>query len=184
MPRLSITGHVFIAASLDGYIARPDGAIDWLDPYAATGEDHGYNTFMEAIDGIVMGRGTYETALSFGGWPYQKPVIVMSATQTEKNLRPDLAGKVRITAGSPEAVMAKLADEGLRRVYVDGGKVIQSFIRAGLIADMIVTRVPILLGSGLPLFGALGADIALRHAGTSSFPSGLVQSKYEIAPPA
>ena len=175
-----ITGHVFIATSLDGFIARPDGGIDWLDRYAATGEDHGYVAFMSSVDGIVMGRGTYETALSFGGWPYEKPVIVMSATLTEKVLRPDLAGKVRIAAGSPMAVMTQLADEGLRRVYVDGGKLIQSFLRAGLIADMIVTRVPILLGSGLPLFGTLDADIALHHAGTTPFPSGLVQSKYAM----
>jgi len=178
----SITGHVFIAASLDGYIARPDGAIDWLDPYAASGEDHGYNVFMDAMDGIVMGRGTYETALSFGGWPYNKPVIVMSATLTAKDLRPDLTGKVRITANAPKAVMEELADQGLRKVYVDGGKLIQSFLRAGLITDLVITRVPILLGQGLPLFGAVEADIGLRHLGTTAFQSGLVQSKYEILP--
>ena len=179
-----ITGHVFIAASMDGYIARPDGAIDWLNPFAATGEDHGYDAFMKTVDGIVMGRGTYETALSFGGWPYEKPVFVMSATLTDKDVRPDLAGKVRIVAGSPKAVMAELADEGLRKVYVDGGRIIQSFLRAGLIADLIVTRVPILLGQGLPLFGALAADIGLRHLGTTAFRSGLVQSKYEVLPSA
>jgi dihydrofolate reductase len=177
-----ITGHVFIAASLDGFIARPDGGIDWLNPYAATGEDHGYHTFMKAMDGIVMGRGTFETALSFGGWPYEKPVTVMSTTLTEKDLRPDLAAKVQIETASPEAVMAKLAAHGMRRVYVDGGKLIQSFLRTGLIAELVVTHVPILLGQGVPLFGALAHDVALRHLGTASFPSGLVQSKYEIIP--
>ena len=177
-----ITGHVFIAASLDGFIARADGGIDWLNPYAATGEDHGYHTFMTAMDGIVMGRGTFETALSFGGWPYEKPVTVMSTTLTEKDLRPGLAGKVQIAAGSPQSVMAKLAAEGVRRVYVDGGKLIQSFLRAGLITDLVITHVPILLGQGVPLFGALAHDVGLRHLGTTSFRSGLVQSKYEIVP--
>jgi len=180
MSNPSITGHVFIAASLDGYIARPDGAIDWLDPYAATAEDHGYHAFMKTIDGIVMGRGTYETALSFGTWPYEKPVTVMSTTLTGTGLRPDLTGKVRLASGSPEAVMAGLAADGLRRIYVDGGKVIQSFLHAELIADLVITRVPILLGKGLPLFGMLEADIALRHVNTTTFTSGLVQSKYQI----
>ena len=175
-----ITGHVFIAASLDGFIARADGAIDWLNSFAASGEDHGYDGFMRSVDGIVMGRGTFETALSFGNWPYDKPVTVMSATLSDKSLPSALTGRVTIATGSPADVMAQLASQGMRRIYVDGGKVIQSFLRAGLIDDMIVTRVPILLGSGIPLFGALDADVMLRHAGTTSFTSGLVQSKYEI----
>lgn len=174
----TITGHVFIAASLDGYIARGDGDIDWLLPYSETGEDHGYNAFINTIDGIVMGRGSFEKVQTFSTWFYDKPVIVMSRSLNE--VPASLAGKVTIVAQSPEMVMQDLAAQGMRRVYVDGGKIIQSFLRAKLIADMIVTHVPVLLGSGIPLFGEQEADIALRHVSTASFPSGLVQSKYEI----
>jgi len=174
----TITGHVFIAASLDGYIARGNGDIDWLLPYSETGEDHGYNAFINTIDGIVMGRGSFEKVQTFSSWPYDRPVIVMS--RSLKDVPASLAGKVTIVAQSPEIVMQNLAAQGMRRVYVDGGKIIQSFLRAKLIADMIVTHVPVLLGSGIPLFGEQEADIALRHVSTASFPSGLVQSKYEI----
>lgn len=174
----TITGHVFIAASLDGYIARGNGDIDWLLPYSETGEDHGYNAFINTIDGIVMGRGSFEKVQTFSSWPYDRPVIVMS--RSLKDVPASLAGKVTIVAQSPEIVMQNLAAQGMRRVYVDGGKIIQSFLRAKLIADMIVTHVPVLLGSGIPLFGEQEADIALRHVSTASFQSGLVQSKYEI----
>ncbi len=177
--QLAITGHVFIAASLDGYIARGDGDIDWLNPYAKAGEDHGYPAFMNSMDGIVMGRGTFDKVLSFDGWPYDKPVIVMS--RSLKDLPAPLIGKATIAAQSPETVMENLAAQGMRRVYVDGGKIIQSFLRGKLIADMIVTHIPVLLGSGIPLFGEQDGDIGLRHVGTASFPSGLVQSKYEIS---
>jgi len=175
----AITGHVFIAASLDGYIARNDGDIEWLIPYSEMGEDHGYHAFTDSIDGIVMGRGSFEKALTFSTWLYDKPVIVMS--RSLKDVPGPLASKVTIASQSPEAVMQDLAAQGMRRVYVDGGKIIQSFLRARLIADMIVTHVPVLLGSGIPLFGEQESDIALRHVSTTSFPSGLVQSKYEIA---
>jgi len=174
----TITGHVFIAASLDGYIARSDGDIGWLLPYSETGEDHGYNAFINTIDGIVMGRGSFEKVQTFSTWPYDRPVTVMSRSLNE--VPASLAGKATIVAQSPETVMQNLAAQGMRRVYVDGGKIIQSFLRAKLIADMIVTHVPVLLGSGIPLFGEQEADIALRHVSTASFQSGLVQSKYEI----
>ncbi|MEP6828805.1 MAG: dihydrofolate reductase family protein [Rhizomicrobium sp.] len=175
----SVTGHVFIAASLDGYIARRDGDIDWLSLYGGASEDHGYPAFMNSIDGIVMGRGTFEKVLTFGKWSYDKPVIVMS--RSLKDLPTPLIGKATIAAQSPETVMENLTAQGMRRVYVDGGKVIQSFLRAKLIADMIVTHIPVLLGSGIPLFGEQDGDIGLRHVRTASFPSGLVQSKYEIS---
>ena len=175
----AITGHVFIAASLDGYIARKDGDIEWLIPYSEMGENHGYQSFTDSIDAIVMGRGSFEKALTFSTWLYDKPVIVMSRSLTD--VPEPLASKVTIASQSPEGLMKDLAAQGLRRVYVDGGKIIQSFLRARLIADMIVTHVPVLLGSGIPLFGEQKEDIALRHVSTTSFPSGLVQSKYEIA---
>lgn len=175
-----ITGHIFVGASLDGFIAREDGGIDWLNQIDDAGEDNGYEPFIESMDGLVIGRATYETALSFGEWLYPKPVIVLSRSLSQADVRADLEGKVRIMRGAPREIMESLAAEGRRRVYVDGGQVIQSFLRAGLIADITLTHVPVLLGRGIPLFGELEQDIWLEHLETKTFPSGLVQSRYAI----
>lgn len=175
------TGHVFIAASLDGFIARADGDIDWLTPFATGGEDTGYDAFMASVDGVVMGRGTFEKVLSFGAWPFSEPVIVSSRTLSQNDLRADLDGKLRISSLAPRPLMEALAADGWKRAYVDGGKLIQSFLREGLISDIILTRIPVLLGEGIPLFGKMDGDITLRHVETRTFASGLVQSKYSIA---
>lgn len=179
MGNSEITGHVFIATSLDGFIARRDGTIDWLpgldsDP----GENYGYDAFIASVDGLVMGRNSFEKVLSFPEWPYSRPAVVMSATRDVSAIPDHLEGKVEITSLDPRALMRDLAERGWRRAYV--GQVIQSFLREGLIADMVITRVPTLLGDGLPLFGALTADITLRHDRTCAYPSGLVQSRYVI----
>ena len=176
-----ITGHVFIAASLDGFIARKDGDIDWLMQHSAEGEDYGYDAFMASADGLIMGRGSFEKVLTFDDWPYQKPVVVMSRTMKDGDVPERLRGKVRISSETPRALMAALEREGWRRVYVDGGKVIQSFLAAGLIEDMLLTRIPVLIGDGLPLFGPTTRDIALQHLETKAFPSGLVSSRYRLA---
>jgi dihydrofolate reductase len=173
------TGHVFIAVSVDGYIARADGGIDWLDKYATSGENTGYAAFMNSVDGLVMGRGTFDKALTFGAWPFTKPVVVLSGTLSQGSLRTDLAGKVRISTLAPRPLMQALAAEGWRRAYVDGGKVIQSFLKERLISDMILTRVPVILGQGISLFGRTEGDVVLRHTRTVTFTSGLVQSSYE-----
>ncbi len=175
---MTATGHVFIATSLDGFIADPDGGIGWLTPYAEMGEDHGYAAFMASVDGLVMGRKTFETALGFGGWPFDKPVVVMSRTLAE--VPRALQGRVRVSNAAPAGLMAQLGAEGWRRAYVDGGATIRAFLAAGLVRDMILSRVPVVLGRGLPLFGPEAAGIRLRHAGTTAFPSGLVQSRYEV----
>ncbi|MCE8418192.1 dihydrofolate reductase family protein [Rhodovulum sulfidophilum] len=176
-----ITGHVFIATSLDGFIARADGDIAWLLECDEPDEDHGYDTFIASIDAILMGRGTYEKIRDIRPWPYTRPVVVLSATMTGDDLPEELGSKVRVTDLSPTEAMRMLQSEGHRRVYVDGGRVIQSFLRAGLIADMVITTVPVLLGEGRRLFGSLAGDIRLQHEKTKSFPSGLVQSRYRIA---
>ena len=174
------SGHVFIAMSLDGFIARPDGAIDWLLARDASDEDHGYEQFIAGIDAIMMGRGTYEKVQEFDPWPYERPVLVLSATLAGSSVPARLQGKVRVVDLSPEDALSMLQAEGCRRVYVDGGKLIQSCLRRGLIEDMVITLVPVLLGNGRPLFGALEADLSLAHQATVSFPSGLVQTRYRV----
>lgn len=176
------TGHIFIATSLDGYIARRDGDIGWLLQRDDPAEDHGYNDFIADIDMIVMGRGSYEKVLSFGPWPYNRPVLVLSKQLAGTPVPQTLIGKVRFSDLAPEEVMQELAGQHVRRVYVDGGQVAQSFLRAGLISDMVITTAPVLIGSGRPLFGELPHDINLELVSSRSFPSGLVQSTYRIAP--
>ncbi len=175
-----ITGHVFIATSLDGFIAREDGDIGWLIERDDPAEDHGYEAFIADKDVILMGRGTYESIRDVSPWPYSRPVVVLSAALARTGQ--PAGGQVRFLDAAPEQAMRALEAEGVRRVYVDGGRVVQSFLRAGLIADLVITSVPVLLGQGRRLFGALGGDIALVHEATRSFPSGLVQSRYRIAP--
>jgi dihydrofolate reductase len=175
-----ITGHVFIATSLDGFIARSDGDIAWLLERDNPDEDHGYDAFIADIDIILMGRGTFEKMRAVRPWPYSRPVVVLSSTMAQTDLPDDLIKKVRVVNKAPEEAMRMLEIEGHRKVYVDGGLLIQSFLRAGLIADMVITSVPVLLGEGRRLFGKTGADISLRLEETKSFPSGLVQSRYGV----
>lgn len=177
-----ISGHVFIATSLDGFIARNNGDIGWLLERDDPSEDHGYDAFINNIDVILMGRGTYESIRNVRPWPYTRPVVVMSSSLKGQQVPEDLVGKVQFSDKSPEQAMTMLEAAGNRRVYVDGGLIIQSFLRKGLIDDMVITRVPVLLGQGRSLFGAIPSDIALVHEETSSFASGLVQSRYRIAP--
>lgn len=167
---------VFVGTSLDGCIARPDGALDFLDH--AGNVDHGYDAFIATVDAIVMGRHTYETVLGFGTWPYgSRPVYVLSSSAI-KPAPPDAV--VHHLSGSPQEVVAELERRGVGHAYLDGGITIQRFLRAGLIDRLIVNRLPVLIGEGIPLFGSVERDVVLRHIGTQSYPSGLVQSEYEV----
>ncbi len=168
---------VFIATSLDGFIARADGALDWL-PHGG-GEPHGYDEFMATVDALVIGRKTYETVLTFDKWPYSgKPVFALSS----RPLAPaPLGAVVEHMSGDPTEIVSLLAARGLRHVYVDGGITIQRFLQAGLIQRLIITRIPVLIGDGIPLFGVTQRDIALKHIATRQYASGLVQSEYEVA---
>ena len=177
-----ITAHVFIAVSLDGFIARHDGDIAWLLQRDDPTEDHGYPAFIADKDLIVMGRGSYEKALTFDPWPYDRPVVVLSKQLADAPVPEALKGKVRFSTRAPKEEMEALAEQNVRRVYVDGGQVVQSFLREGLIADMVITTIPVLIGAGRPLFGALSRDIDLKLVSSRSFPSGLVQSSYRLAP--
>jgi len=174
------TTHVFIATSLDGFIARQDGGIDWLLRRDDPAEDHGYEAFIADKDLIVMGRGSYEKVLSFEAWPYDRPVLVLSSQLTDASVPGALRGRVRFSSRSPKEVVKELAEQNVRRVYLDGGRVVQAFLREGLVHEMVITTVPVLLGSGRPLFGALPHDVDLTLVASRSFPSGLVQSTYRV----
>lgn len=177
--RREVKASVFIATSLDGFIARRDGALDWLP--ANGGEPHGYEEFMATVDAIVIGRKTLETVRAYDSWPYEKkPVIALSTTLTEMKLPDDAV--CEIMAGTPHQIVARLAERGVKHIYVDGGVTIRGFLEAGLIQHLTITRVPVLLGSGIPLFGVLPHDIRLEHVATQSYSSGLVKSEYRINP--
>jgi dihydrofolate reductase len=176
-----ITGHVFIATSVDGLIARPDGDIGWLLERDDPAEDHGYAAFIADKDVIVMGRGSYEKVATFDPWPYDLPVVVLSKQLSGAAVPESLNGKVRFSDLSPFETMQDLARQGVKKVYVDGGQLVQSFLRDGLITDMVITTVPVLIGAGKPLFGALPQDVDLSLVATRSFPSGLVQSTYTVS---
>ena len=177
-----VTSHVFIAISLDGFIARADGNIDWLLQRDDPTEDHGYVSFIADKDIIVMGRGSYEKVLTFDTWPYDRPVLVLSKQLADSPVPEALKGKVRFSSLAPKNAIEELAEQNVHRVYVDGGQLVQSFLRDGLVADMVITTVPVLLGSGRALFGTLPHDIDLKLVSSRSFPSGLVQSTYQLAP--
>ena len=168
---------VFVGTSVDGFIARPDGGLDFLP--AGGGEPHGYDEFIATVDTIVIGRKTFETVLGFDAWPYgTKRVVVLSSRPLDLSaLR---AGRVEQMAGAPADIVAVLAATGTRHVYVDGGVTIQGFLHAGLVQRLVVTRVPVLIGQGIPLFGSLPHDVRLRHVATRPYASGLVQSEYEV----
>jgi dihydrofolate reductase len=173
---MPLKASIFIGTSLDGFIARPDGALDFLPE--GGGEEHGYEAFMASVDALVIGRKTYETVLGFETWAYgDKPVFVLSTHP----LAPAPANaKVEQMAGEPAEIVAKLQTRGFGHLYVDGGDTIQRFLRAGLIDRIIITRVPVLIGEGIALFGALPRDIPLHHVVTRQYQSGLVQSEYLI----
>lgn len=175
-----ITGHVFIAISLDGCVARKDHRLDWLFKWDTEGEDHDFEVFMDSVDGIIMGRGSYENVLNFGEWPYSKPVVVMSKSLSQEDIPEKLEGKVRLVDLDPLELMESLQREGWSRAYVDGGKVVQSFIRDGLIKDFILVTVPILIGDGIRLFGDIDSDIVLELTDLKSFKSGFVQAQYRV----
>jgi dihydrofolate reductase len=168
---------VFIATSLDGFIARANGDLDWLP--AGGGEPHGYDEFIAGVDALVIGRKTFETVLAFDTWPYgQKPVFVLST----RALAPaPLGAAVESMSGPPADIVSELETRGIRHVYVDGGITIQRFLQAELIQRLIITRVPVIIGTGIPLFGAVQRDIILRHVATRQYASGLVQSEYEVS---
>jgi dihydrofolate reductase len=172
-----VTASIFIGTSVDGFIARKNDDLDFLPE--SGGEPHGYTEFIASVDAIVIGRKTFEKVLTFGTWAYgKKRVVVLSSRPIDLSVV--RGGVVEQMAGAPAEIVSQLAARGVHNLYIDGGITIQRFLRAGMIQRLIITRVPVLIGEGVPLFGALPHDVRLRHVVTRSYPSGLVQSEYEV----
>ena len=172
---------VFVGVSLDGFIARPNGDLDWLmGDGGGDSAEYGYDEFIAGIDAIVMGRKTFEKVVMFDKWYYgNKRVVVLSHHSLELAGARARGGVVEQMQGSPAEIVSKLASSGAGRLYVDGGVTIQEFLRAGLIRRLVISRLPVLIGEGIPLFGSLAHDIHLSHIATRTYPGGMVQSEYE-----
>ncbi|MDH5432661.1 MAG: dihydrofolate reductase family protein [Gammaproteobacteria bacterium] len=171
----------FCAVSLDGFLARENGKLDWLEASAdkESTEDYGYQKFLRAMDCIVMGRNTFEKVASFAQWPYvDKRVIVLSKKMQQ--IPSAFEDKISLFSGKVEELVVDLQSRGYKHIYIDGGKTIQSFIRAGVMDELIITQIPILINKGLPLFAEFSHDIKLKLTRSQSYPSGFVQSRYDI----
>ena len=173
-PRIS----VFMAMSLDGFIADSNGGVEWLnaltDPQNLNPEDYGYGALMGSIDVLVMGRSTLEQVLTFDGWPYSdRPVIVLSHRPAPEGLPPE--ARITIAAGSPAELVRSWTDQGFKHIYLDGGQVVQDFLAADLIDDMTLTQVPAMLGLGIPLFREHFHHDAWSLAATTAYENGFVQ---------
>jgi dihydrofolate reductase len=175
--RLAIELSVFCGVSVDGFLARPDHALDFLD--AGGQEPHGFEEFYSSVDVVVIGRKTFEVVLTFGQWPYgTKPIVVLSSRPLDfSSIR---GGVVEQMSGEPAEIVKQLKSRGFKHAYIDGGITIQRFLAARCIDRLVITRVPILIGAGIPLFAPVPRDINLRHLATRSYKGGLVQSEYEI----
>ena len=168
---------VYIGTSLDGFIARKDGNIDWLVQFANDEAIHAYEEFINRIDAIVIGRGTFEKVLTFPSWPYEKKVFVLSTSI--KQVPDIIREKVTILSMKPRELLSYLSGKGFSCIYIDGGKVIQSFLKEDLIDELIISKAPVLIGSGIPLFGYLDIDLTFKHIRTEVHSNGLVRSYYE-----
>jgi len=167
---------VYIGTSLDGFIARKDGDIDWLTKFANEEAISAYQELVNRIDAIVIGRGTFEKVLTFPSWPYEKKVFVLSSSV--KQVPEKVKNKVTILSMKPAGLLDYLGENGFSTLYIDGGKVIQDFLKENLIDELIISKVPILIGDGIPLFGHLDTDIQFNHKKTTVASNGLVRSYY------
>ena len=172
---------VYIATSLDGFIARENGDVDWLSgaDIEGSGEDYGFHEFLDSVDILVMGRKTFEMVVSSGKWLYgNKKVIVLSSRPVL--IPSELSETVESQSSSPAELVKQLSELGAKHLYIDGGKTIQGFLNAGLIQHIIITTIPVLIGKGIPLFGPVIKDIKLQRLETRSFANGFVQNRYEV----
>jgi len=165
----------YVAASVDGYIATPDGGVDWLHGFGEGGEDYGYHAFYASVSAAWQGRHTYEKCLDFGEWPYAgKPSVVF----TRASLTSDRSD-VRFTRASPAAELARATADGHRRIWlVGGGALARSCREAGIVTEYIVSVIPVVLGAGIPLFAPGGSFAPLQLLDSRSWPDGVVQLRY------
>jgi dihydrofolate reductase len=169
---------VFVGTSVDGFIARHNGDFDFLPE--GGGEPHGYTEFIATVDVLVIGRNTFDKVVTFDTWPYQDMRVVVLSNRPIDTSR--LSGSpVESMSGPPSEIVSRLAASGAQHAYIDGGITVQQFLRAGLIQRLIITRVPVLIGQGIPLFGSLPQDVKLQHVTTQTYASGLVKSEYEVS---
>lgn len=172
-----MTNIVYIATSLDGYIARKDGNIDWLMEVPNPDQsDYGFAEFIDRVDAILMGRHTFETVKDFRPWPYNKPVYVLSASL--RGLPPELESKAKLVKGELKSLLKSLEAEGIHSIYIDGGRTIQNFLKEDLVDELIITRIPILLGTGIPLFGEMDQELKFDLVDTEILNKDLVKSTY------
>ena len=180
---MTIRATVFVGMSVDGFIARRDDGLDFLEIGDGSEEkgkpvDHGFTAFFATVDALVMGRHTYDVVLGFDKWFYgDKPVFVLSRKELKQGPQ---GAVVERLSGEPAEIMKQLEARGFRHLYVDGGATIQRFLAAGLVDRLVLSRVPVLIGEGIPLFGSLPHDVRLRHVATRTFPGGMVQTEYSI----
>jgi len=170
---------VYIATSLDGYIAGRDDDMSWLPQQIDEAEagDFGFSEFLDGIDAIVMGRRTLEAVADFDPWPYTKPLFVLSRNMRKPPAH--LKGKVHCTSGSPRSIVQDLNRRGYARLYIDGGETIRHFLERDMIDRMIITQVPVLLGGGVPLFAELERPLNFLHREWRSLAGGLMMSIYD-----
>jgi dihydrofolate reductase len=183
---MSITTSVYIATTLDGFIAREDGSIDWLMEANATvpsGEDCGYAEFMSTVDVLIMGKNTYEKVAEFEPWPYEgRRVVVLTSKDFAFREGPGI--RLEKSSEAPRELLTRLSSEGCRHAYVDGGQVIQSFLSKGLIDRLTLTTIPVLIGQGRSLFGKMPGDAKLKLAQSKAYEFGFTQSTYLARPDA
>jgi dihydrofolate reductase len=167
----------FVGVSVDGFLARKDDRLDFL--FQKPDVDNGYDGFIATVDALVIGRGTFEVVRGFKEWPYGKRLVIV-LSHNPRRVKVPTGTNCEVTSAPPKQVLARLAKRGVKHVYVDGGKTIQGFLRAGLVQRMVITRVPVLIGNGIPLFGSIPRDIRLKHVKTRTFRNGMVQTEYKV----
>ncbi|MBD2128904.1 dihydrofolate reductase family protein [Microcoleus sp. ZQ-A2] len=172
---MMVTDYILqVATSLDGYIARLDGSIDWLPVPEESGEDYGYTKFYNSIEVLVMGSTTYEQVLGFGDWPYPGKFSYVLTTRNLSTTRTD----VRFVKGGVEEVVEDVKKKGYKRVWlVGGGKVAASFMEKGLVSEYIIGVIPIILGAGISLYQSV-PEQNLDLIETNTYSSGVVGLRY------
>lgn len=169
-PKVSI----YIATSIDGYIARKDGGLDWLDQVGGFDEDYGFKKLLGNIDALIIGRKTYEVATTVPDpYPGKRVVVLSNSLNSVRN-------DMELYQGDLTDLLTKLHKDGIKHVWIDGGMTISQFLSSQMVDTMTLSIIPVILGSGIPLFNVIDKEIHCRAISSQTYPSGLVQLRYEI----